>query len=99
MAVATIQLHLGITEDDRTKIKEVEELALTPQLLQEYLDGFNEELDEGIAPVFQKMAKGADDYLLQVVRMAYLTGFYNGLSSLDKISLNANYNEDFFCGD
>jgi hypothetical protein len=88
MAVATIQLHLGITEDDRTKIKEVEELALTPQLLQEYLDGFNEELDEG-----------ADDYLLQVVRMAYLTGFYNGLSSLDKISLNANYNEDFFCGD
>lgn len=88
MAVATIQLHLGITEDDRTKIKEVEELALTPQLLQEYLDGFNEELDEG-----------ADDYLLQMVRMAYLTGFYNGLSSLDKISLNANYNEDFFCGD
>ena len=88
MAVATIQLHLGITEDDRTKIKEVEELALTPQLLQEYLDGFNEELDEG-----------ANDYLLQVVRMAYLTGFYNGLSSLDKISLNANYNEDFFCGD
>lgn len=88
MAVATIQLHLGITEDDRTKIKEIEELALTPQLLQEYLDGFNEELDEG-----------ADDYLLQVVRMAYLTGFYNGLSSLDKISLNANYNEDFFCGD
>ena len=88
MAVATIQLHLGITEDDRTKIKEVEELALTPQLLQEYTDGFNEELDEG-----------ADDYLLQVVRMAYLTGFYNGLSSLDKISLNANYNEDFFCGD
>ena len=88
MAVATIQLHLGITEDDLTKIKEVEELALTPQLLQEYLDGFNEELDEG-----------ADDYLLQVVRMAYLTGFYNGLSSLDKISLNANYNEDFFCGD
>lgn len=88
MAVATIQLHLGITEDDRTKIKEVEELALSPQLLQEYLDGFNEELDEG-----------ADDYLLQVVRMAYLTGFYNGLSSLDKISLNANYNEDFFCGD
>lgn len=88
MAVATIQLHLGITEDDRTKIKEVEELALTPQLLQEYLDGFNEELDEG-----------ADDYLLQVVRMAYLTGFYNGLSSLDKISLNANYNEDFFCWD
>ena len=87
MAVATIQLHLGITEKDRSKIKDDEELTLTHQLLQEYLDGFNEELDEN-----------TDDYLLNVVKMAYLTGFYNGLSSLDKISLSADYNEDYFCG-
>ena len=88
MAVATIQLHLGISENDRRKIKEDEERTLTPQMLQDYLDGFDEELD-----------KESEDYLCQVVRLAYLTGFYNGLSSLDKVSLNANYNEDYFYGE
>ena len=64
MAVATIQLHLGISENDRRKIKEDEERTLTPQMLQDYLDGFDEELD-----------KESEDYLFQVVRLAYLTGF------------------------
>lgn len=88
MSVATIQLHLGITEKDCSKLKEDEEKRLTPKLLQDYLEGFNEELDVT-----------AEDYLLNVIKMAYLDGFYHGLGSIGRISLNANYNEDYFYGE
>ena len=84
MLKTKIQLHFGLAQEDYDRIRNKEAAQLTDDALQEYLEGFNEELD-----------KDADDYPLQLVKMAYLQGFYQGITSFDKISITANYDQDY----
>ena len=83
MSKTKIQLFFGLAQEDYDRIRDKEAAQLTGDVLQDYLEGFNEELD-----------KDAKDYPLQLVRMAYLQGFYQGITSFDKISIDAHYDQD-----
>lgn len=79
-----MQLHMILSQADCDRIKDKEEKSLTEEILKGYLAGFEEELD-----------MEADDYSLQLVKKAYLQGFYQGITSFEKIAIDASFDKDY----
>lgn len=83
-----IRLHLGLSQKDIDVIKNGEEKRLTKEILLGYMTSFDEDLDDT-----------SEDYLLDLIKMACLSGFYEGISSLEKVSIEANYDADYVYGE
>ncbi len=85
----TLKLHMSLSEEDYMILKEAEEKTLNDEYLRDMIEDLNREIVEED----MRDKEHFSQFLLKALKIAYMDGFYSGITAVEKIALPLDITE------